>query len=137
MPPQTDKGKSKKTQHQRLRVMVCEAPRLAMCPPHKVSPSGGSTFSFQQTGGSSFPYQQTGCLAFHISRLGCLAFRTSRIRSFIWPGQSEISRKCPVAWKKTCIPINRGGFNVINLEIWNVVSLLKCLWNLCRKADNM
>lgn len=48
-------------------------------------------------------------------------------RSFIWTSQSEISSKCLVAWKKTCNPINQGGFNVINLEIWKVVSLLKCM----------
>ncbi|CAL5195866.1 unnamed protein product [Lathyrus oleraceus] len=58
-------------------------------------------------------------------------------RSFIWTGNSKISRKYPVAWKKTCSPIKQGGFNVINFEVWNTVTLLKCLWNLCRKVDSM
>lgn len=48
-------------------------------------------------------------------------------RSFIWTGNSEISRKCQVAWKKTHSPIKQGCFNVINLEVWNIVILLKCL----------
>ncbi|XP_058755421.1 uncharacterized protein LOC131628600 [Vicia villosa] len=58
-------------------------------------------------------------------------------RSFVWTGKSEVSRKSLVAWKKTCSPIQQGGLNMINLEIWNSITLLKCLWNLCKKMDNM
>ncbi|XP_058776555.1 uncharacterized protein LOC131650866 [Vicia villosa] len=55
--------------------------------------------------------------------------------SFIWTGKAEVSRKSLVAWKKTCSPIHQGGLNIINLEVWNSVALLKCLWNLCKKTD--
>ncbi|CAI8596892.1 unnamed protein product [Vicia faba] len=48
-------------------------------------------------------------------------------KSFIWNGTHEISRKSPVAWKKFCSPMNQGGLNVINLAVWNKVTMLKCL----------
>ncbi|CAK8543759.1 unnamed protein product [Lathyrus sativus] len=58
-------------------------------------------------------------------------------RSFIWTGKDTVSRKCHVAWKRTCCPAAQGGLNLINLQIWNNVLLLKCLWNLCNKTDTL
>ncbi|CAK8541096.1 unnamed protein product [Lathyrus sativus] len=58
-------------------------------------------------------------------------------RSFIWTGKNTISRKCPVAWNRTCCPTAQGGLNLLNLQVWNNVLLLKCLWNLCNKTDNL
>ncbi|XP_058772315.1 uncharacterized protein LOC131646218 [Vicia villosa] len=58
-------------------------------------------------------------------------------RSFVGTSKSEVSRKSPLAWKKTCSPIHQGGLNIINLEVWNSITLLKCLWNLCMKLDNL
>ncbi|CAK8579067.1 unnamed protein product [Lathyrus sativus] len=58
-------------------------------------------------------------------------------RSFIWSGKDTASRKCPVAWKTTCRPAAQGGMNILNLQIWNNVLLLKCLWNLCNKTDTI
>ncbi|XP_058778284.1 uncharacterized protein LOC131652447 [Vicia villosa] len=81
MPPRLDKSKgvadSGKNKHQRPRVVVCQLPQLATCPPPQ-SQTGGFGFPpptqispsyFQHTGGSSFPpptqtspssFQQTG-----------------------------------------------------------------------------
>ncbi|XP_058784375.1 uncharacterized protein LOC131659164 [Vicia villosa] len=59
----------------------------------------------------------------------------SPLLSFIWTGKVEVSRKSLVEWKKTCSPIHQGGLNIIDLEVWNSVTLLKCLWNLCKKTD--
>lgn len=58
-------------------------------------------------------------------------------RTFVWTGKSEVSRKSPVAGKKTCSPIHQGGLSIINMEAWNSIALLKCLWNLCMKLDNL
>ncbi|CAK8579589.1 unnamed protein product [Lathyrus sativus] len=58
-------------------------------------------------------------------------------RSFIWTGKDTVSRKCPVAWKHMSCPTAQGGLNLINLQIWNNVLLLKCLWNLCKKYDTL
>ncbi|CAK8564283.1 unnamed protein product [Lathyrus sativus] len=58
-------------------------------------------------------------------------------RSFIWTSKNAISRKCPVAWNHTCCPTAQGGLNLLNLQVWNNVLLLKCLWNLCNKTVNL
>ncbi|XP_058754826.1 uncharacterized protein LOC131627957 [Vicia villosa] len=58
-------------------------------------------------------------------------------RSFVWYGTGDIKTKSPVAWKTVSKPINRGGLDVVNLADWNEVCMMKCLWNLCCKADNL
>eukprot|EP00256_Glycine_max_P036920 XP_006584238.1 uncharacterized protein LOC102664824 [Glycine max] len=58
-------------------------------------------------------------------------------RSFLWIGNSNISRKSPIAWEKVCSPKINGGLNIINLAIWNKISILKLLWNVCNKSDNL
>ncbi|KAH1253142.1 hypothetical protein GmHk_04G009884 [Glycine max] len=50
---------------------------------------------------------------------------------------AETSKKSPVAWSNVCKPIINGSLNVIDLKIWNTVTMLKLLWNLCRKADSL
>ncbi|XP_058785710.1 uncharacterized protein LOC131660481 [Vicia villosa] len=57
-------------------------------------------------------------------------------RSFIWTGD-EHSRKSSVSWDIMCRPYAQGGLQVINLQVWNKVLMLKCLWNLCRLAENL
>ncbi|PNX57041.1 hypothetical protein L195_g050196, partial [Trifolium pratense] len=47
------------------------------------------------------------------------------------------SRKSPVAWKSVCQPKRYGGLNLIDIEIWNRITMLKLLWNLSGKADNL
>ena len=42
-----------------------------------------------------------------------------------------------MAWKQVCKPARCGGLNLINLELWNLTIMLKCLWNICSKDDNL
>lgn len=39
--------------------------------------------------------------------------------------------------KVVCCPYAQGGLQIINFQVWNKVLLLKCLWNLCRKEENL
>lgn len=61
----------------------------------------------------------------------------SMCRSFVWSGSTEITRKSPIAWNSVCRPKGQGGLNIFNLKVWNHITMLKCLWNLCKKADNL
>ncbi|XP_058774437.1 uncharacterized protein LOC131648723 [Vicia villosa] len=54
-------------------------------------------------------------------------------RSFIWTGGDTNSRKSPVAWDNVSKPIKYEGMGIINLEMWNQVTMLKLLWNLSKK----
>jgi hypothetical protein len=58
-------------------------------------------------------------------------------RSFLWTGSENISRKSPIAWQKVCRPKTKGGMSIIDLTVWSQVQLLKMLWNIHRKADNL
>ncbi|XP_058735433.1 uncharacterized protein LOC131607445 [Vicia villosa] len=58
-------------------------------------------------------------------------------RTFVWTGDTTESRKSPVAWSTVCSPKSQGGKCIINLAMWNKITLLNCLWNLCKKSDNM
>jgi hypothetical protein len=58
-------------------------------------------------------------------------------RSFLWTGGTTISRKSPISWKKVCRPKTQGGLNLMDLDIWNKVFLLKLLWNICAKTDSL
>lgn len=58
-------------------------------------------------------------------------------RSFVWTSNSDISRKSPISWKKICGPKKYDGLNIIELGTWNNTTMLKLLWNLCRKFDNL
>lgn len=42
-----------------------------------------------------------------------------------------------MAWDKVCIPIKQRGLNVINLQVWNKITMMKCLWNINMKVDNL
>lgn len=55
-------------------------------------------------------------------------------RTFIWTDNHERSKKSPVTWKQVCNPKRQRGQNVFSLAVWNKVTMLKCLWNLSRKA---
>ncbi|XP_058733186.1 uncharacterized protein LOC131604785 [Vicia villosa] len=57
-------------------------------------------------------------------------------RAFIWAGKEE-SKKSPMAWKIVCTPVRKGGLNIINLDVWNQIAVLKCLWNISMKRDNL
>ena len=58
-------------------------------------------------------------------------------RNFLWTGGVDKSRKSPVAWTNVCRPRKYGGLNVIPLQTWNHVTMMKLLWSLSEKADNL
>ncbi|CAJ2668635.1 unnamed protein product [Trifolium pratense] len=58
-------------------------------------------------------------------------------RTFFWTGSIEKSRKAPIAWKTICQPKRNGGLNLIDLEVWNRITLLKLIWNLSGKSDSL
>ncbi|XP_058752653.1 uncharacterized protein LOC131625840 [Vicia villosa] len=59
-------------------------------------------------------------------------------RRFVWTGNTEVkSRKCPVAWNRVCSRYKQGGLQIMNLYWWNCALLMKCLWNISEKADNL
>ncbi|CAK8544456.1 unnamed protein product [Lathyrus sativus] len=58
-------------------------------------------------------------------------------RSFLWTGGSTISRKSPIAWDKVCKPAVKGGLNVLDLVAWNSMFMMKLLWNICMKTDDL
>ncbi|XP_058748826.1 uncharacterized protein LOC131621805 [Vicia villosa] len=51
-------------------------------------------------------------------------------RIFVWTGKQDKSRKSPISWQTVCKPRCSGGLNIINLTIWNQVTMLKCLLNI-------
>lgn len=56
---------------------------------------------------------------------------------FLWSGIGDISRKSPISWKKVCNRKNQGGLHIITIEHWNKANLIKLLWNLSGKRDNI
>lgn len=58
-------------------------------------------------------------------------------RSFMWTSKADICKKSLVAWNRVCSPNHQGGLGLNNLHIWNQVTLLNCLWNICCKSDNL
>ncbi|XP_058783490.1 uncharacterized protein LOC131658182 [Vicia villosa] len=59
-------------------------------------------------------------------------------RKFIWTGNHENnSSKSPVAWIKVCSSYKQGGLQILNMYWWNCALLMKCLWNISEKADNL
>lgn len=58
-------------------------------------------------------------------------------RVFLWTGKTGCSRRALVAWDQVCRPKAEGGWNLINMAVWNQAASLKLLWNLASKADKM
>lgn len=42
-----------------------------------------------------------------------------------------------VAWDKVCTPKSVGGLNLINIRLWNKVTIAKTNWDLARKQDKL
>ncbi|KAI5397300.1 hypothetical protein KIW84_063204 [Lathyrus oleraceus] len=61
----------------------------------------------------------------------------SRTISFLWTGGADISRKSPIAWKNVCKTRKQGGLNIIDLYTLNRITLMKLLWNLSGKSNNL
>lgn len=58
-------------------------------------------------------------------------------RTFIWTRGTTPSRKNPIAWKSMCKPMSKGGLNLLDLERWNAITMMKLLWDLCRNTDSL
>lgn len=52
-------------------------------------------------------------------------------------GDDAPTKKSPVAWADICNSRRNGGLHFVSLCHWNQTNLLKLLWNLCGKADNL
>ncbi|XP_019241757.1 PREDICTED: uncharacterized protein LOC109221761 [Nicotiana attenuata] len=58
-------------------------------------------------------------------------------RSFLWIGEGNVSKKALLAWEKVCLPKSAGGFNVMNISIWNKDAIRKQYWNLCKEKKKL
>ena len=58
-------------------------------------------------------------------------------RSFIWTGKEGLSRKAAVAWSQLVLPYSKGGLNLKDMYNWNKAAMLKQLWNIARKKENL
>ncbi|XP_059315645.1 uncharacterized protein LOC132066336 [Lycium ferocissimum] len=54
-------------------------------------------------------------------------------RSYVWFGTSVVTKKALVAWERVCSPKSVGGFNLINLQLWNKAVISKNCWDLEHK----
>nr|QIA97952.1 hypothetical protein AP_R.00g000480-v1.0.a3 [Amaranthus palmeri] len=58
-------------------------------------------------------------------------------RSFIWTGKEGLSRKAAISWLQMGLPYSKGGLNLRDMYQWNRVAILKHLWNIAVKKDNL
>nr|XP_016505691.1 PREDICTED: uncharacterized protein LOC107823531 [Nicotiana tabacum] len=58
-------------------------------------------------------------------------------RSFLWTGEGSISKKALLAWEKVCLPKSVGGFNIMNIAVWNKAAICKQFWNLCKEKKKL
>ncbi|XP_070014563.1 uncharacterized protein LOC142175548 [Nicotiana tabacum] len=58
-------------------------------------------------------------------------------RSYIWPGINTITKKSLVAWDRMCTPKLRGGYGLINLQMWNRAAIAKLCWDVASKRDSL
>ncbi|XP_057251725.1 uncharacterized protein LOC130591813 [Beta vulgaris subsp. vulgaris] len=58
-------------------------------------------------------------------------------RRFLWTGKTGESKKAPIAWDMLQKPKTAGGWNIINMEVWNKAAMLKLLWAIAFKTDKL
>ncbi|XP_055824529.1 uncharacterized protein LOC129893059 [Solanum dulcamara] len=58
-------------------------------------------------------------------------------RSYLWTGESTITKKAMVAWEKICLPKGAGGLNIPNLQLWNRAAICKLLWDLSMHKEKL
>lgn len=59
------------------------------------------------------------------------------LKDFLW-GSNDISKgKAKVAWKAICKPKSNGGLGLKDLLVWNKTLLVKQIWNIASKKDNL
>ena len=56
---------------------------------------------------------------------------------FLWTGEINPSHKAPVAWTQFYKPKKVGGWNLVDMRIWNKAAILKLLWALAFKIDKL
>ncbi|XP_009763735.1 uncharacterized protein LOC107800657 [Nicotiana tabacum] len=56
-------------------------------------------------------------------------------RSYICSGTNTITKKALIAWEKKSLPKSVGGYNLINLKVWNKAAVTKIHWDLAQKED--
>ncbi|XP_048503044.1 uncharacterized protein LOC125498803 [Beta vulgaris subsp. vulgaris] len=47
------------------------------------------------------------------------------------------SKKAPIAWSKFYDPKSYGGWNLVNMNLWNKAAMLKLLWAIAYKSDRL
>ncbi|XP_070013797.1 uncharacterized protein [Nicotiana sylvestris] len=58
-------------------------------------------------------------------------------RKFLWTGGNETSHKSLLDWEKVWYPHSAGGFNVMDVHIWNKAAVSNYYWNLSKKKDKL
>ncbi|XP_075096596.1 uncharacterized protein LOC142174658 [Nicotiana tabacum] len=58
-------------------------------------------------------------------------------RSFLWTRDNNISKKALLAWEKVCQPRSAGGFNIMDIGLWNKAAVSKQFWNLCKEKNKL
>ena len=59
------------------------------------------------------------------------------MKGFLWC-QGELKKgKAKVSWNNICKPKDQGGLGLKNLQYWNEVLVIKQLWNIAAKKDNL
>ncbi|KAM6592908.1 hypothetical protein CsatA_000611 [Cannabis sativa] len=58
-------------------------------------------------------------------------------RSFLWKGSNNMLGAGAVAWDKVCLSKTEGGIGFLNINTWNKAALMKNIWTLAVKKDNL
>ncbi|XP_070046455.1 uncharacterized protein [Nicotiana tomentosiformis] len=58
-------------------------------------------------------------------------------RSFLWTRDNNISKKALLAWEKVCQPRSAGGFNVMDIGLWNKAAISKQFCNICKEKNKL
>ncbi|XP_019229314.1 PREDICTED: uncharacterized protein LOC109210372 [Nicotiana attenuata] len=61
----------------------------------------------------------------------------SYCRSYIWPGSNTITKRTLIACDRMCLPKSAGGYNLMNIRIWNRAAITSVYWDLTQKKDKM
>ncbi|KAG5589533.1 hypothetical protein H5410_040047 [Solanum commersonii] len=70
-------------------------------------------------------------------QVGIIKLNEAYCRSYIWSGNSTITKRALIAWDTMCLPKSAGGLNLINIQIWNKAAIAKTCWDLAHKADKL
>lgn len=61
----------------------------------------------------------------------------SMLRAFLWTGVELKSSSAKVKWADVCTPKKEGGLGFKPLKEWNKATMLRHLWAISKKADNL